>query len=146
MFRFPPLICLGYDNHCNLLCFFNLMTVSGLCQRLPSVTSSAEVLIFSLILSRGTLMPTLGSTFSKAVNMSAILNWYSFLTSTLLSFLRINLSKANLCVSLYLVTQSLLESPTAISLVDQTLHNSVPIPKHFLSTYNEMSSGYSYLY
>jgi hypothetical protein len=59
--------------------------------RLPS----AEILIFSTIFSQALFMSLLNSKFSYAANPFEILNWYSNLTSTFFSSLRLNLSTSN---------------------------------------------------
>ena len=63
----------------------------------------AEVLIFSLMFSEGLFMSSLSFRFSKAAYLFEILFWYCFLTSSSLSFLRLNLSHQTSVLLVYLL-------------------------------------------
>jgi hypothetical protein len=68
-------------------------------------------------------MSSLSLQFSKAVNLFEILIWYCFLTSSLLSFLRLNLCTSNYCAaSLITVNHSLTFATTRWWSVTQSAH------------------------
>ena len=95
----------GFWNHCILACFLwsknheNSLSDHVLCcfnfywPRL----SLAEVLLLSLMCSQTLFMSMLSLKVSKAANLFEISIWYCFLTSSLFSFLRLNLSTSKLC-------------------------------------------------
>jgi len=65
-----------------------------------------EVLIFSLMFSQALFMSSLSFHVSKAAKLFEILNGYCLLTSTPLSFLRLNLSTSNVLCCLFTYCKS----------------------------------------
>ena len=68
--------------------------------------SLAKVVIFSLMFSQAIFVSLLTFKFSKAANLFGILMWYCFLTSSSLSFLRLNLSTSHFCAAFFTYCQS----------------------------------------
>jgi len=64
---------------------------------------STEIFLYSLIFSQALFMFYLSFKSSKAANMFYILIWYCFLTSSTLSFLRLNLPHRNSGLRVYLL-------------------------------------------
>ena len=114
LFPLCTLLLLGSCNHCSLACLLwsrnceHSLSNHGLCcfwWYRPRL-SSAEILIFSLMFSHALFTSLLSLKFSKAANLFEILIWHCFLTSSSLSFLRLNLSMSNVCAA-RLLTASL---------------------------------------
>ena len=83
-----------------------------------------EVLIFSLMFSQSLFTHLISLKFSKAANMFQILNWYWFITSSSLSFLRLNLSTSNFC-AVCLLTANVSLTFTAIR--QRSVKQSAPV-------------------
>ena len=107
LFPFCTLHLLGSCNHCIVACLLwsrncehslSNHSVCYFCWYRPRL-SLAEIFIFSLMFSHALFMSLLSLKFSKAANLFEILIWHCFLTSSSLSFLRLNLSRSNICAS-----------------------------------------------
>jgi len=111
LFELPTLLWLGSCNHYILACFLwpknrkHPSSNHGFCcfGSYRYRFSLADVLIFYLMFSQALFMFSLSFKFSKAVNLFEILICYSLLTSSSLSFLRLNLSTSNFRVLIYLL-------------------------------------------
>jgi len=95
-----------------------------LLQFVQTKTPLADVLICPLMFSQVLFMSLLLHKFSKAANLFEISIWYCFLTSSSLSFLRLNLSPSNFCTA-FLLTANL--SLTFATTRQWTVSQSAPL-------------------
>jgi len=111
LFGLSTLLWLGSCNYYILACFLwsknrkHPSSNHGVCcfNSYRHRFSLADVLIFYLMFSQALFMFSLSFKFSKAVNLPEILICYSLLTSSSLSFLRLNLSTSNFRAFVYLL-------------------------------------------
>jgi len=109
LFRLSTLLWVGSCQHWILACFLwskkpkHSSSNHGLCffsSYRPRLSLGA-VLAFSLMFFQVLFMSLLSFKFSKAANVFIILIWYCFLTSSSLSFLRLNLSTQTSVLLIY---------------------------------------------
>ena len=105
--RLPTSLWFGSFHHWILACFVwsknhkqsssnrNICCLNSYRSRL----SLGDVLIFSLMFSQVVFMSSLSLKLSKAASLFVISIWFCFLTSSSLSFLRLNLSTLNFCTA-----------------------------------------------
>ena len=83
--------------------------------------SLTEVLLLSSMFSQALFIFLLSFEFYKAANLFEILIWYCFLTSSSLSFPRLNLSTSNFCAAwLFTANLSLISATTTLWSVSQS--------------------------
>jgi hypothetical protein len=108
LFTLSTLLWVGSCNHRILACFLwyknreHSSSNHGLCT-FHTGLDSIRHLIFSLMFLQSLFMSSLSCKFSKAANLFQILIWYSFLTSSSLNSLRLNLSTSYFCALVYLL-------------------------------------------
>jgi hypothetical protein len=102
LLRLSTMFWCGWCNHCILARFLwckNHEHSSSNRGSFASIRTDrdplADVSIFCLMFSQALFMSSLSLNFSKAANLCEILTWYYFLTSSSVSYLRLNLSTSN---------------------------------------------------
>ena len=148
LFRLSTLLWVGPCQHWILARFFwskkpkHFSSNLGLCcfsSYRPRLSLGA-VLVFSLMFFQVLFMSLLKFKFSKAADVFIILIWYCFLTSSSLSFLRLNLSTQTSVLLIYWlpVFPYLLHYQIVISII-------VCYPERSHIEYTRMSSIYQYV-